>query len=73
MDALATRVEVDCYAGYQGEETPRSFTVGKQVVEVLAVLDRWRTPEHRYFRVNTSAPETCVLRQDVKLGTWELV
>ncbi len=55
-DALA--VAVDCYAGHRGDETPRRFTRGDQLVEILAVVDRWCTPGHRYFRVRTAA-ETC--------------
>ncbi len=68
-DALA--VAVDCYAGAQGDETPRRVTRGDQLVEILAVVERWRTPDHRYFRVST-ADETCTLRHDVTSGGWEL-
>ncbi len=68
-DALA--VAVDCYAGARGDETPRRFTRGDRFVEILAVVARWRTPDHRYFRVRT-AEETCMLRQDVTSGGWEL-
>jgi len=67
------QIRVACYAGYEGEETPRSFAVDELVIEVLAVLDRWRTPRHRCFRVRTSSAETCVLRQDVESEMWELV
>ncbi len=68
-DALA--VAVDCYAGYRGEQTPRRFTLREQLVEILAIVERWRTPDHRYFKVRT-ADETYTLRQDVRLGAWEL-
>ncbi len=64
-------VAVDCYAGAQGDETPRRFTHGDQLVEILAVVAQWRGPDHRYFRVKT-ADETCTLRQDVQSGGWEL-
>ncbi len=64
-DALA--VAVDCYAGYRGEETPRRVTRGDQLPEILTVVERWRTPDHRYFRVRT-ADETYTLRQDVTSG-----
>ncbi len=50
---------------------PRRFTRGDQLVEILAVVDQWRTPAHRYFTVRT-ADETCTLRQDVRSGGWEL-
>ena len=68
-DALA--VAVDCYAGYRGEQTPHRFTLADQLVEILAVVERWRTPDHRCFTVRT-ADETYTLRQDVRSGGWEL-
>ena len=68
-DALA--VAVDSYGGARGDETPRRFTRGDQLVEILAVVGQWRTPGHRYFRVKT-ADEICTLRQDVTSGGWEL-
>ena len=68
-DALA--VAVDCDARIWGDETPRRFTRADQLVEILAVVAQWRTPDHRYFRVRT-ADETCTLRQDVTSGGWEL-
>ncbi len=64
-------VAVDCYAGHQGDETPRRVTRGDQRVEILAVVAQWRTPDHRYFRVRM-ADDTYTLRQDVTLGGWEL-
>ncbi len=68
-DALA--VAVDCDAGARGDETPRRVTRGDQLVEILAVVNQWRTLDHRYLRVRT-AEETCTLRQDVTSGEWEL-
>ncbi len=68
-DALA--VAVDGYAGARGDETPRRFTRGEQLVEILAVVAQWCTPDHRYFRVRT-ADETYTLRHDVRLRGWEL-
>jgi hypothetical protein len=38
----ARAVDVDCYAGYWGNETPRRFTREDQLVEILAVVDQWR-------------------------------
>ena len=69
-DELA--VAVQCYAGARGEETPRRFTVENQLVEIRTVVDQWRTPDHRYFRVRTAASESYTLRQDVKSGVWAL-
>ncbi len=69
-DALA--VAVDCYAGSRGEETPRRFTFENQLVEIRTVVDQWRTPDHRYFKVRPAASESYTLRHDVKSGVWEL-
>ncbi len=69
-DTLA--VAVDCYAGARGEETPRQFTRGDELVEIRTIVDQWRTPDHRYFKVRTAASESYTLRHDVKSGVWEL-
>ena len=72
MSDHLTAVAIDCYAGSQGDETPRRFTRGDQRVEILAVVAQWRTLDHRYFRVRPAADEICMLRQDVTSGGWEL-
>ena len=51
----ALMVDVDCYAGSRGEETPRRLRIGDGLVE--AVVDRWQTPDHRGFRVRTATRE----------------
>ena len=61
-----------CYAGARGEETPRRFTLENRLVEIRRVVDQWRTPDHRYFKVRTAAGETYTLRQDVRSGVWEV-
>ena len=64
-------VDVQCYAGSQGEETPRRFRLGDQRIEIEAVVERWRTPDSRGFRV-TAGGQTYVLRHDVASGVWAL-
>ncbi len=68
-DALA--VAVHGFAGHRGDETLRRFPREDQRVEILAIVNQWRTPDHRYFKVRT-ADETYTLRQDVRSGGWEL-
>ncbi len=48
------------------------FTFENELVEIQGIVEQWRTPDHRYFRVRMAAGETYVLRQDVKLGAWKL-
>lgn len=66
------RVRVACYAGYRGEETPRRFFLGERRVEVLEVLDRWLSPDHRYFRLKGDDGAAYILRHDPGSGSWEL-
>lgn len=65
-------IRVECYAGYRGEESPRRFYLGDQAVDVLEVLDRWLSPEHRYFKCRGADDATYILRQDVSADCWEL-
>jgi hypothetical protein len=65
-------VDVDCYAGNRGEETPRRFTIGDRSVQVVSVLDRWLAPDHRYFKVRGDDGATYILRHDPVLDRWEL-
>ncbi len=64
-------VRVDCYAGYKGEETPRRFSLGERVVEIVEVSDRWLTPAYAYFKVRGDDGDTYILRHDVGSGHWE--
>ena len=64
-------VDVECHAGYRGEETPRRFRLGNRVIEIAEVVDRWLAPDHRYFKVQTSQGEMYILRNDMTTGVWE--
>lgn len=65
-------VEVDCYAGYEGEETPRRFSLGARWIVVEEVLDRWLAPDHRYFKLRSTNGHIYIVRHDVKHDRWEL-
>jgi len=65
-------IRVECYAGYRGEETPLRFYFGERKVEVIAVLDRWLAPDHRYFKVTGHDGGTYIVRYDVPSDHWEL-
>ena len=67
-----TTIRVECYAGYRGEESPRRFFLGDQAVDILELLDRWLSPEHRYFKCVGSDDATYILRHDVGADCWEL-
>ena len=43
-------VQVECYSGHRGEETPRRFQIGGRRVEVVEVIDRWRLARYGHQR-----------------------
>ena len=55
------KIQVECYSGYRGEETPRRLTFGVRVIEVTEVLDRWLAPDHRYFKVRGEEKDNPIL------------
>jgi hypothetical protein len=65
-------IRVECYAGYRGEEIPRRFRLGARQVEVQEVLDRWLSPEHRYFKVRGDDCAVYILRHDTETDRWAL-
>jgi hypothetical protein len=65
-------IDVECYAGYRGEQTPRAFVIAGRRLVVAAVLDQWLAPDHRYFKVRADDGDAYILRHDVRSGTWEL-
>ena len=65
-------VEVNSYAGYRGEETPRSFRLGDRDIVVADVVDRWLSPDHRYFKILDPDGDTYILRHDVPSGRWQM-
>jgi len=66
------RIDVECHAGYRGEEEPRAFVIGERRLDVIEVRDRWHGPDHRYFRVLASDGDVYVLRHDERVGEWTL-
>jgi hypothetical protein len=65
-------VDVECYAGHRGEETPRRFRLGDRAIEIAEVLDRWLAPDHRYFKVKDTDGDLYILRHDVVTAVWEV-
>ena len=65
-------LKVNCYAGYRGEEEPREFLLGKIKIQVEEIIDRWLSPDHRYFKVRGSDGDTYILRHNVATDQWEL-
>ena len=65
-------IQVECYGGYRGEETPRRFWLGARRVEISRVMDRWLAPDHRYFKVLGDDKGIYILRHDPYGNRWAL-
>jgi hypothetical protein len=65
-------LQVECYAGHRGEETPRLLVIDERKVFVEDVLDTWLGPDHRYFKIKGDDGDVYIIRQDTVTGTWEL-
>ena len=69
---MTIAVEVECYSGYMGEQTPRVLRLGEQRIDVAEVVDQWLAPTHRYFKLLGKDGHTYIVRHDVVTSAWEL-
>jgi len=65
-------IDVECYAGHRGEQTPRTLILGDRRVDVAEVLDAWLVPDYRYFKLRDAEGNTYLVRHDEQSDTWEL-
>ena len=65
-------VDVECHAGYRGEETLRRFGLAGAKIEIAEVINRWLAPDHRYFKVRDADGNLYILRTDVVSARWEV-
>lgn len=65
-------LQVECYAGYRGEQTPRSIRFDSRKIEVKTILDQWLSPDHRYFKIMDEDGSLYIIRHDVISQKWEL-
>ena len=70
------RIDVVCYAGYKGEESPRSFMLGDERIEVTSITKEWvgeNAPDRtrrRFFRVKGSDGFMHTLYYDEGVSAW---
>lgn len=73
-------VQVECYAGYKGNELPRAFFRDGRRLEVAEVLDRWyeggisrHAVQQDYYRVLTVEGDVAILRYNYVFQRWSLL
>lgn len=65
-------IKVECDEGAQGGGEPRAFSLGKQRIEIVSVVDRWFGEDYCYFKVDASDGAVYILRHDEQRDTWEM-
>jgi hypothetical protein len=72
-------IQIDCYAGYKADETPRRFCWENQWVQVEEVLDRWHQgrldpewPLADYFKVMGADQHCYLIKHDLESDEWYL-
>jgi hypothetical protein len=65
-------VGVECYAGYRGEQTPRTLILGDRRIPVAEVVDAWLAPDYRYFKLKGDDGDMYLVRHDERSNAWEL-
>ena len=73
-------IQVECYAGYRSEESPRSFSLDGRRYEIEEIVDRWyqgsrdpAVPACDYFKVRAAGGLLFMLRMDRTTFSWYLV
>ena len=58
--------------GRGGQYDPHVFHLGQRRLPVVAILEQWAEPPHRFFRVRVEDGRRFLLRHDPATGHWEL-
>ena len=74
-----TPVQVESYAGYKADETPRRFLIEGRWMEIVEVIARWHQiesqperPRSDYFKVRATDGRDYLLRHDQEADKWFL-
>jgi hypothetical protein len=74
---LLVPIQVECYAGYKADETPRRFHWEQAWIEVVEVLDRWyqgagnpEWPRSDYFKLAGADGHHYLVKHDQESDEW---
>jgi hypothetical protein len=65
-------IRVEFYSGYCGDETPQALWIEDRRIGVHEILDRWLSPDHRYFKFRGDDQGLYIIREDVVSRQWQL-
>jgi hypothetical protein len=63
-------VEVQCYAGYKGDERPVRFRIGDRDYMVEEIVEQWYGPDHAFYKVRADDKNVYLLSLQRSTGTW---
>ena len=63
---------VECHSGFAYAEKPVALTWEGQRLEITSILDQWRLPGGRCFRVETSNGQILELSYDELNDEWHI-
>lgn len=73
-------IQVECYAGYKSNETPRAFLWQGRRYEIKEVVDRWhegglnpKDPELDYYKVRADDNCEYIIRYNHLFDSWALM
>lgn len=69
---MMMKIKVECYSGYKANERPLRFHIGKRVLEVKDLLDRWYGEEADYFKLVADDGNKYILKYDRQGDSWEM-
>ena len=79
MDQIEA-IQVECYAGYKANETPRAFIYQERRYNILEIIDRWYEggrksgiPQLNYYKVRTEDNRQYIIRYNCIFDTWALM
>ncbi|RPJ60179.1 MAG: hypothetical protein EHM23_11330 [Acidobacteria bacterium] len=62
--------QVECYAGYRGDESPRAVVIRGKRYPVTSILQQWQEPGGRYFKLRLRGGDECAVFHDDATGSW---
>ncbi|MSQ21371.1 MAG: hypothetical protein EXR39_17965 [Betaproteobacteria bacterium] len=71
-DICIMQMRVECLVGFRGEQEPLAFWLGERRMVVNAIVDRWLSPDLRYFKCAVDGGDSYILRFNRDSGDWDL-
>ena len=66
-------IQVECYAGYRGNQYPIRFWLSERRIEISEQLAQWTEPRGRCFRVKGHDGRIYELLELAESGEWRLL